>query len=46
MMYDDSLAAQTGLTPVPASTIRLPWGKRFPEYDRTLYRLVPNDEAP
>jgi len=45
MVIDDTLAAQTGLTPVPVRTIRVPWGKRYPELDRTLYRMVPSDEA-
>lgn len=46
MAFGDSLPAQTGLTPVPERTIRVPWGKRYPELDRTLYRMIPNDAAP
>ncbi len=46
VMQDDSLAAKTGLTPVPVATIRLPWGQRYPQYDRNLYRLVPMDVSP
>lgn len=46
MVHDASLAEMTHLTPVPVTTIRLPWGKRYPEYDRNLYRLVPNDGSP
>jgi hypothetical protein len=46
MVFDESLRAQTHLTPVPVGTIRLPWGKRYPEFDRTLYRMVPDDLAP
>lgn len=41
MVHDDSLAAATGLTPVPVTTIRVPWGQRYPQHDRNLYRLVP-----
>jgi hypothetical protein len=43
---DDTLAATTGLTPVPVATIRLPWGERYPRWDRSLYRLVPKDVSP
>lgn len=46
MMRDDSLAAMTGLSPVPVATIRVPWGQRYVQHDRDLYRLVPNDGAP
>jgi hypothetical protein len=46
MVHDDSLAAMTGLTPVPVATIRVPWGQRYPVYDRNLYRLVPKDASP
>ena len=47
MMFPDSLRQQTGLTPVPTTTtIRLPWGKRYPEYDRILYRLVADRTVP
>ncbi len=46
MVHDESLAALTHLTPVPVTTIRLPWGQRYPELDRTLYRLIPNDVSP
>jgi hypothetical protein len=46
MVHDQSLRKQTGLTPVPVATIRLPWGKRYPELDRTLYRMVRDDSAP
>lgn len=41
LVHDDSLAEATGLEPVPVATIRVPWGQRYPELDRTLYRLVP-----
>jgi hypothetical protein len=46
MVHDESLAALTHLTPVPVATIRLPWGRRYPELDRPLYRLVPTDVVP
>ncbi|MEO8570177.1 MAG: hypothetical protein ABI553_00625, partial [Chloroflexota bacterium] len=46
MVVDQTLQAQTGLVPVPVQTIRLPWGQRYPELDRNLYRLVPPDQAP
>ena len=41
MVFPESLPAQTGLTPVAEGRIKLPWGKRYPEFDRALYRLVP-----
>jgi hypothetical protein len=46
MVFDQSLRQQTGLVPVPVGTIRLPWGRRYVELDRTLYRLLPPDQAP
>ena len=46
MVFDQSLRKQTNLTPVPVATIRLPWGKRYPELDRTLYRMIRDDQAP
>lgn len=46
MVYDGSIASITHLTPVPVATIRVPWGQRYPQLDRTLYRLVPNDQVP
>jgi hypothetical protein len=46
LMQDGSLAEMTGLTPVPVATIRVPWGQRYPQYDRTLYRLVPKVASP
>jgi hypothetical protein len=41
MVHDESLAAATGLTPVPVTTIELPWGQRYPQFTRPLYRLDP-----
>ena len=46
MVQDQSLATLTGLVPVPLQTIRLPWGQRYPEFDRPLYRLYPADQVP
>jgi hypothetical protein len=45
MVFPESLHDQTGLTPVPEEAIKLPWGKRYPEFDRPLYRLV-SDATP
>jgi len=45
-VFDQSLPKQTGLTPVPAGRIRLPWGQRYAQLDRTLYRMVPDGQAP
>ena len=45
MVHDKSLASITGLTPVSVGTIRVPWGQRYPQLDRPLYRLVPSDLA-
>ena len=42
MVFPESLHAQTGLSPVAEGTIKLPWGKRYPEFNRALYRLVPD----
>jgi len=46
MVQQDDIAAFTHLMPVPVQTIRLPWGQRFPQLDRTLFKLVPNGQAP
>jgi Protein of unknown function (DUF2723) len=46
MVQDQGLAAITKLTPIPVSTFKVPWGQRFPELDRKLYRLVAPGEAP
>ena len=46
MMFPESLKQQTGLNPVPEGTIRLPWGKRYPEFERPLYRLELDDATP
>jgi hypothetical protein len=46
MVYDDGLSDLTHLTPVPVGTIKLPWGQRYPQLDRTLYRLYPPDQVP
>jgi hypothetical protein len=41
MVHDESLASTTQLKPVPVATITLPWGQRYPEFARPLYRLDP-----
>jgi hypothetical protein len=46
MVNDGTIKQMTGLDPVPVQPITLPWGQRYPELDRTLYRLVPPDQAP
>ena len=46
MVDDGSLEASTGLVPVPVQMMTVPWGRRFPDLDRMLYRLVPPDQAP
>ncbi|HEY4228022.1 MAG TPA: DUF2723 domain-containing protein [Candidatus Limnocylindrales bacterium] len=45
-VQDEGLAAITGLDPVPVSTIKVPWGERYPSLDRTLYQLVLPGTAP
>ena len=46
LVNDSTIKQMTGLTPVPVQPFTLPWGQRYPELDRTLYRLVPADQAP
>ena len=46
LVQDGSLAELTHMTPVPVATIRLPWGRRYPDIDRNLYRLLPEDASP
>lgn len=41
LVHDEGLAANTNLTPVPVAQIKLPWGQRYPQYTRSLYRLDP-----
>jgi hypothetical protein len=41
MVHDESLASITQLDPVPVTSITLPWGQRYPEFPRPLYRLDP-----
>ena len=45
-VQDAGIAAATGLEPVPVSTIKVPWGERYPSLDRTLYQLVVPGTAP
>ncbi len=46
MVYDEGLASATKLTPVPVGRIKLPWGQRYPQLDRNLYRMYPPDQVP
>ena len=46
LVNDSTIKQMTGLTPVPVQPFMLPWGQRYPELARTLYRLVPADQAP
>jgi 4-amino-4-deoxy-L-arabinose transferase-like glycosyltransferase len=46
LVVDDSIQEWTGLVPVPVREFTLPWGQRYPELERSLYRLVPPDQAP
>jgi len=47
VMFPNDLPAQTGLKPIRTTTvIRLPYGKRYAEYDAYLYELVAPEEAP
>ncbi|MFL5712030.1 MAG: protein O-mannosyl-transferase family [Chloroflexota bacterium] len=46
MVFDDTLAERTKLTPVPAGMVKVPWGQRYPQLDRPLYRMYPPDQAP
>ena len=46
MMFPESLKQQTGLNPVAVGTIRVPYGKRYPEFNRPLYRLELDDATP
>ena len=45
-VHDEALAEDTGLTPVPVAKIKLPWGQRYPQYTRSLYRLDPPAPSP
>jgi 4-amino-4-deoxy-L-arabinose transferase-like glycosyltransferase len=44
-MFPDDVLGSTGLVPEPVGTIKIPWGKRYAEYDRPLLKLVPPDQA-
>ena len=46
LVNDRTIESQTGLVPVPVQDFTLPWGQRYPELERSLYRLVPPDQAP
>lgn len=45
-MFPESIQQQTGLVPVQVGTIKLPWGKRYAEFDRPLLKLVSPEDAP
>jgi Protein of unknown function (DUF2723) len=45
-MFPDDVLRSTGLVPEPVGSIKIPWGKRYAEYDRPLLKLVPPDQAP
>jgi hypothetical protein len=46
LVNDGTIKQQTGLDPVEVRPFVLPWGQRYPELDRTLYRLVLPGQAP
>ena len=46
LVQDEGLAANTNLTPVPVAQVKLPWGQRYPQYTRPLYRLDPIAPTP
>jgi 4-amino-4-deoxy-L-arabinose transferase-like glycosyltransferase len=46
LVNDGTIQQVTGLVPVPAQDFVVPWGQRYPTLDRSLYRLVPADQAP
>jgi hypothetical protein len=46
LVVDDKIEERTGLVPVPVQDFVLPWGQRYPQLTRSLYRLVPPDQAP
>jgi len=46
LVNDGTIEKQTGLVPVPVQDLTLPWGQRYPQLERSLYRLVPPDQAP
>ena len=45
-MFPDDVLKSTGLVPEPVGTIKIPWGKRYAEFERPLLKLVPRDQAP
>jgi hypothetical protein len=45
-MFPDDVLSSTGLVPVPVGTIKIPWGKRYAEFERPLLKLVPPDQGP
>jgi hypothetical protein len=45
-MFPDDVLKSTGLAPVEVGRVRIPWGKRYAEFDRPLLKLVPREQAP
>ena len=46
MFFDGGIADITKLTPVPVDEVDVPYGQRYPEAPKTLYRLYPPDQVP
>lgn len=46
LVNDGTIERMTGLVPVPVKNFTLPWGQRYPQLERPLYRLVLPDQAP
>lgn len=46
MVQEESIGPFTHLAQIPVQTFTVPWGQRFPQLDRTLFRLVPPGQAP
>jgi hypothetical protein len=47
MVFPNDLRRLTGLDPIPTdTTVRLPYGKRFAQFERLLYQLVPIGSVP
>jgi hypothetical protein len=46
MVQEESIGPFTHLGQIPVETITVPWGQRYPQLDRTLFRLVPPGQAP
>jgi 4-amino-4-deoxy-L-arabinose transferase-like glycosyltransferase len=46
LVNDKTIRESTGLDPVPVQNFIVPWGQRYPQLERSLYRLVLPDQAP